>query len=178
MRPQLHSPFARSEAGFTLIELLVVLSITVVLLMTVSTFFLTFVVSNTKAVFEQKIKRDGEQALGTMSQMLRASHGLISTCGTNLTSLSFLDSDNIPTTLTAQNNRITSTADTTPPATIYLTSDFSQLSPTNTVTFNCYTNNDQVYVEISFGLHKGTSNSNDQTTLLRQFQTGVNLRNN
>ncbi len=53
-----HISSSQYQAGFTLIELLVVLSITVLLMMTVSIFFMTFVVGNTKAVFEQKLKQD------------------------------------------------------------------------------------------------------------------------
>jgi prepilin-type N-terminal cleavage/methylation domain-containing protein len=166
------------RAGFTLIELLVVVTITVFLMLTVSVFFLTFVVGNTKAVFEQKMKRDGEQALSAMSQMLRNSHGLTSTCDLNQTSLSFLGEDDLETTLTALNGRVASQSGITDPVTtFYLTSDFSQLDPTDTITFDCYLTNDQAYVEIDFTLRRGTSSVNDQTTLTRQFKTGINLRN-
>ena len=167
------------QAGFTLIELLVVLSITVLLMMTVSIFFMTFVVGNTKAVFEQKLKRDGDQAMSQMSTMLRNARSLSSSCLPGLTSITFTGTDNLSTTLTGAAGKIASISSITSPATnFYLISDFSVLEPENTITFNCYeSSNSQKYVEIEFGLKRGLDASNSQTTLVRTFKTGVTLRN-
>jgi prepilin-type N-terminal cleavage/methylation domain-containing protein len=169
---------SRVSTGFTLIELLVVVSITVLLMMTISIFFLTFIVGSTKAVFEQKIKRDGETALEQASTMLRNAR-FITTCSTGMTSISFTGRDNLVTTLTGDSNRFASMSAITDPVTpFYLTSDFSNLVPANTVIFDCYlAGNNQHYIEISFTLKKGTSASNDQNTLTRSFKTGVTVRN-
>lgn len=173
------SRLRRFQAGFTLIEMLVVLTITVMLLMTVSIFFMTFVVGNTKAVFEQKLKRDGDQALAQISTMLRNARSMSTACTTGLTSLTFTGTDNLSTTLTANGGKIASVSSiTNPTTTFYLTSDFSALEPTDTITFNCYpSTNDQKYLEIEFTLKRGSDTSNSQTTLTRNFKTGVNLRN-
>lgn len=174
-----HRPVTATQAGFTLIELLVVLSITVLLMMTVSIFFMTFVVGNTKAVFEQKLKRDGDQAMSQMSTMLRNARSLSSSCTTGLTSITFTGTDNLSTTLTGAAGKIASVSSiTTPTSTFYLSSDFSALDPANTITFNCYeSSNNQKYVEIEFTLKRGSDATNTQTTLLRNFKTGVTLRN-
>jgi prepilin-type N-terminal cleavage/methylation domain-containing protein len=174
-----HISSSQSQAGFTLIELLVVLSITVLLMMTVSIFFMTFVVGNTKAVFEQKLKQDGDQAMSQMSTMLRNARSLSSTCTTGLTSITFTGTDNLSTTLTGVTGKIASVSSITTPATnFYLISDFSALDPANIITFNCYESaNAQKYVEIEFTLRRGVDSINSQTTLTRNFKTGVTLRN-
>lgn len=172
-----HHP--QSQAGFTLIEMLVVLTITVLLMMTVSIFFMTFVVGNTKAVFEQKLKRDGDQAMTQMTTMLRNARSFSSTCTTELNSISFTGTDNLTTTLTGDNGKIASISGITNPATnFYLISDFSVLDPPNIMTFNCYeSTNGQKYIEIEFTLKRGTETINTQTTVIRNFKTGVTLRN-
>ena len=168
-----------TQAGFTLIELLVVLSITVMLMMTVSIFFMTFVVGNTKAVFEQKLKRDGDQAMSQMSTMLRNARSLSTNCTTGLTSITFTGTDNLSTTLTGTTGKIASVSSITTPATnFYLISDFSALDPADTIIFNCYESaNSQKYIEIEFALRRGNEAENSQTTLVRNFKTGVTLRN-
>jgi len=168
-----------ASAGFTMIELLVVVSITVMLMMTVSVFFLTFIVGSNKAAFEQKVKHDGETALDQAATMLRNARS-IETCATNMTSISFTGQDNLTTTLTGASDRVASvSAITTPATTFYLTSDYSLLTPTNSVIFDCYLGtNNQRYVDITFTLKKGTGTNNDQNTISREFKTGVTIRNN
>jgi type II secretory pathway pseudopilin PulG len=169
-----------NSGGFTLIEVLVILSISVLMLLMVTSFFMTFIVGNAKAIFEQRLKREGETAINQMASMIRNSRTLVSTCSLGMTSLSFTGIDNLTTTLTGTNGRIASvSAITSPATTFYLTSDFNQLTPVDTITFNCYeAENNQIYIEIDFTLQRGSSTQNDQTTLIRQFKTGLNLRNN
>ncbi|HCC84386.1 MAG TPA: hypothetical protein DEP87_01780 [Candidatus Pacebacteria bacterium] len=170
---------ALTNGGFTLVELLVVVTITTIMLLAISSFFLAIVVSNNRSVFEQRLKNDGDRALIQMMQHLRNARSISSTCTTGLTSLSFVGVDNLTTTLTASSGKIASISSiTNPTTTFYLTSDFSQLSPANTITFDCYTGeNDQKYLEISFTLKHGTDAANAQNTLIRSFKTGQTLRN-
>lgn len=168
-----------TSAGFTMIELLVVVAITVMLMMTVSVFFLTFIVSSTKASLEQKIKHDGESALDQAVTMLRNARS-IETCQPGMNTISFIGSDNLATTLAGSSGKFASiSAITSPATTYYLTSDYSTLEPENQITFNCYTGaNQQHYVDINFSLKKGIGVANNASTLIRQFSAGVNLRNN
>lgn len=171
--------FKVRPAGFTMIELLVVVSITVMLMMTVSVFFLTFIVGSNKAAFEQKIKHDGENAMEQVGTMLRNARS-IKLCQVGMTSISFTGPDNLTTILTGDvTGKIASiSAITDPTTTFFLTSNYSTLTD-NTMHFDCYIGaNSQIYVEVVFTLKKGLGATNDQNTISRNFKTGFNLRNN
>lgn len=168
---------SRSQAGFTLIELLVVVSISVVLLSTVSAFFMSFIVGSSKAIFEQKAKNDGEHAMERMSFIIRNARKINTGCTAGLTSLELENGDGGITVLGSDNGRIASTSSTTGKI-YYLNSDFAALDPANTITFNCYEGeNRQNYVEIYFKLKRGTGTTNDRETIIREFRSGVAVRN-
>lgn len=168
---------ASRQAGFTLLEFLVVTSISVVLLASVSAFFMTFIVGSTKSAFEQKAKSEGERAMERMTYLIRNSRAITSSCLPNQTSIEFENGDGGITILSADDGRIASTSATTGKI-YYLSSDFAALDPANTITFNCLEGeNKQNYVEIYFKLKRGTGASNNQETIIREFRSGVAVRN-
>lgn len=172
-----HSDRLHSQAGFTLLEFLVVTSISVVLLATVSAFFMTFIVGSTKSAFEQKAKLEGERAMERMTHLVRNARTINSLCMAGLNTIEFENSDGGVTILSAIDGRIASTSATTGKV-YYLSSDFAALEPADTIVFNCLEGeNKQNYVEIYFKLKRGTGATNDQETIMREFRSGVAVRN-
>ena len=173
----LHTSRFKTQAGFTLLEFLVVTSISVVLLATVSAFFMTFIVGSTKSAFEQKAKLEGERAMDRMTHLIRNARRINSTCTSGLNSIEFENADGGITTLSASSGRIASTSATTGKV-YYLSSDFAALDPADTIIFNCLEGeNKQDYVEIYFKLKRGTAGTNNQETIIREFRSGVAVRN-
>ncbi len=167
-----------NQSGFTLIELLVVTTISVILLTTVSSFFMSFVISSAKSNFEQKAKSEGERAIDRMSFIIRNARKINTTCVAGIISgLELENGDGGITILGADNGRIASTSTTTGKI-YYLSSDSMALDPANTITFNCYEGeNKQNYVEIYFKLKRGEGAGNDSETIIREFRSGVSVRN-
>lgn len=65
------------EAGFTLIELLIVTALIVILSLTVSAMFMTFLVTNARTNTKNTLKVEGSHALTQMEYMLRNSYQLV-----------------------------------------------------------------------------------------------------
>lgn len=181
-------PNRLSAAGFTLIELLIVASLTVIIMLTVTSMFLTFLITSQKASIEQRVKSEGESALSTIEFILRNSRQLVpnldgaTTCNNNanspMTSLAVKGLDGFITTLQtypAAEPKIASHSSAVNDY-YYLTSDETTLL---NLQFVCLTGaENSYYVGVSFDLKIGTGVSNDRETALQNFQTGVTLRNN
>ncbi len=60
------------RAGFTLVELLVVTSLVILLLMTVSAMFMTFLVSNAQTNIRRQIKAEGNQMIAQVEFLFRS----------------------------------------------------------------------------------------------------------
>ena len=83
-----------SSQGFTLIELLVVSSLVVLLLLSVSSMFMTYLVSNAQTNIRRQIKSEGNQMVSQLEFLFRSaqsvsyqSNGLPITCNNNTFSL-------------------------------------------------------------------------------------------
>lgn len=65
-----------TQAGFTLIELLIVSTITVMLLLGVSSMFMTVLLSNTKTNISRQIKTEGNQLISQLEYVLRGAKNI------------------------------------------------------------------------------------------------------
>jgi len=176
------------NAGFTLIELLVVATLTVLIMLTVSSLFMTFLITSQKASIEQRVKSEGEDALAKIEFILRNSRKLVpgldgaTTCNNDpndpMNNLAVEGLDGYITTLQSypiENPKIASHSGAINDY-YYLTSDETTLA---NLEFTCLTGaEDSYYVGVSFDLKIGTGESSDRETAVETFQTGITLRNN
>ncbi|MBT3250111.1 MAG: type II secretion system protein [Candidatus Pacebacteria bacterium] len=148
----------KEKSGFTLIELLIVTSITVILLLSASVLFMTFLISNSKINSEQLVKQEGQHALSQIEFLLRNALEILPNelgqeCELGMTEIKFFSIDGGTTSLKKEdvdgNNKIASNSS-------YLTS--STVEITDGPTFNCTQDNDESHphINISFTLRKGT----------------------
>jgi len=165
----------RDDNGFTLIELLIVISITVILMLSASVLFMTFLISNSKVSGEQLVKQEGQHALNQMEFLLRNALEIIPNssyqeCESGMSEIRFLSIDGGITSLTKEEvdgkNKIASNSG------IYLTSNAVEI--TNGPTFNCVQDNDQShpYVDITFTLRKGTPGLDKDRDIVEETFTG------
>lgn len=176
------------QAGFTLIELLVVATLTVLIMLTVTSLFMTFLITSQKASIDQRVKSEGEEALSKIEFILRNSRRLVpnldggTTCNNDpdgpMASIAVEGLDGFVTTLQsypAENPQIASHSGAINDY-YYLTSDETTLT---NLEFTCLTGaEDSYYVAVSFNLTIGTGQGNDRETATETFQTGITLRNN
>lgn len=173
-------------AGFTLIELLVVVTLSIMLMLAASALFFMFLIGNTKAGAEQRVKTEGEYALGQMTFLLRNALELKAnsagqTCEENMEEIAFVSLDGAQTTLLSEVdpsddlNKIASNSGT------YLTSDAVELltgSETG-LEFDCVESGDGVnqFITINFTLRKGTPGIDEARDIVEEsFTAGVNVR--
>lgn len=75
----------RIKNGFTLIELLVVTSIVIMLLLTISSMFMTFLISNARTNISRQIKAEGSEMIDRMEFVLRNARSVNQTSGVSIT---------------------------------------------------------------------------------------------
>jgi type II secretory pathway pseudopilin PulG len=174
--------------GFTLIELLVVASLTVLIMLTVSSLLMAFLITSQKATIEQRVQSEGDSALAKIEFILRNSRKLVpnldgaTTCNNDpdvpMESLAVEGLDGFVTTLQTyplEEPKIASHSGAINDY-YYLTSDETTLS---NLEFTCLTGAEgSYYVSVSFDLQVGIGTTSDRETALENFQTGVTLRNN
>ena len=176
----------REQDGFTLIELLIVVTLTVMLMLSASALFMTFLISGGKANTIQLVKNEGDHALNQMEFLLRNAIELQpnpasvpnpgQTCLTTMNAISFKSLDGGVTTLYAQtdtDNKLKIASNSG----IFLTS--GNVTLTGQPTFSCATSSDDriKYVTITFTLRKGTPGVDQARDIVEQtFRTGVSIR--
>lgn len=179
-RPQISSN--PSMAGFTLIELLVVVSLSVMLMLAASALFFMFLIGNTKAGSEQRVKAEGEYATEQISFLLRNAlelkeNTLGQKCELDMSEISFISLDGGQTDLFSEvdptdgNEKIASNSGK------YLTSGAVELL--SGPEFDCVESEDGVsqYITVSFILRKGTPGIDEARDIVQEtFTTGVNVR--
>ena len=74
-----------NSTGFTLIELLITTSLTVLLMLTITTMFMTFLIGNSKTNVKKTIKEEGLHAMNQMEFIMKNAHYVEGTCGTDNT---------------------------------------------------------------------------------------------
>jgi len=177
-----------SWRGFTLIELLVVTSLTVMIMLVITSMFMTFLITSQKTSIEHKIKSEGENALSNIEFILRNSRRLVpgldgvTTCNndpdTPMTNIAVEGFDGFITTLYAYpeaNPKIASYSSAIGDY-YYLTSSETILS---NLEFTCLSGEESShYVGVSFQLQIGTGEGADRETAVQTFQSGITLRNN
>jgi prepilin-type N-terminal cleavage/methylation domain-containing protein len=157
---------SNQTAGFTLIELLVATTLIVMLMLTISSIFMTLLMGNARTNMRKAIKAEGAYALNQMEFMLRNSVSLeVDDCQANSNQITFRSHDTLPTTFSSDLSRIASNSS-------YLTSP--AVSATSLI-FDCSQQDGRKQVKISFTLSKagesGTSN------IAEDFSAFVTLRN-
>lgn len=176
------------QRGFTLLELLIVAGLSVMVMMTVTTMFLTFIITSKKSSIKQKVHNEGEVALTKIEFILRNSQKLVAgldgstICNndpdTPMTDIAVQGLDGYVTTLQTyplEDGQLASYS-TAINDYYYLTSEETALSNLQFVCLNG--EEDSFYVNASFDLKIGTGASNDKETSIEHFQTGITLRNN
>jgi len=152
--------------GFTLIELLITTSLAVLLLLAISSFFMTFLIGNSKTNTKQTVKEEGFFALSQMEFLIRNSKYIDETipCTTGMTSITIVSLDGGSTVLALNTDHIASNS-------AFLTSDAVTIS--NPLTFDCSGEVGNRQIKINFGLEKITPDG----TISEQFNSIVSLRN-
>ncbi|MCC6711200.1 MAG: type II secretion system protein [Candidatus Pacebacteria bacterium] len=177
-----------TNRGFSLLELLIVAGLSVMVMMTVTTLFLTFIITSRKSNIKQKVHAEGEEALNKIEFILRNSQKLVP--GLDGATICNNDNDNPMTDIAIQGLDGYVTTLQTYPLTdgqiasystaindyYYLTSDETELS---NLEFICLSGEENAYyVNVSFDLKIGSGASSDKETAVEHFQTGITLRNN
>ncbi len=165
------------QAGFTLIELLVVSTIFVLLMAASSGLFINFMVSGAKTNINQKLKQEASDALTQIEFLIRNAERVTSGCspdgttGNELSIQSASTSDDMITTITIVDEKITSSSNE---GNYFLNSGYSK--PTK-LSFTCYTipEKKSQYVSFNFTLEKTGSNLSD--TVNQTVYGGVLVRN-
>ncbi len=183
----------QSQRGFTLIELLIVVTLSVMLLLTASTLFITLLIGNTKTNSLSLIKTEGTAAIAQMEFLLRNALELQQnadgqTCQPSMTSVVVKGFDGGLYTLTALEDPPGSgtykVASTSATATTYLTTAAVELiqngpNPDDRVMFNCSQSGaGGTAVDVSFTLRKGIPGIDQAKDIVEQtFTTTTRLRN-
>jgi len=169
------------SAGFTLIELIIVITLSVMLLLTASSLFMTLLIGNTKTGASQLIKSEGTIAINQIDFLLRNAVN-VPTCDSIANTLTFQSLDGGNTTLgviqdpSDSKYKIASTSATSK----FLTSGSVEIVG-NTMTFSCTQSGGGLskYITVGFTLRKGTPGVDAARDIVQQdFSAGVTMRSN
>jgi prepilin-type N-terminal cleavage/methylation domain-containing protein len=166
-----------SQRGFSLIEILVSTTLLVFLLMTATTMFMTFLVSNAKTNVRHVIKSEGTAALSRMEFLIRNAESLNANCAANgttnnsITGKNFGESTDFTLNLTDDQLQYSAGATTE-----LLTSSTTVASELN---FRCFgTAGGNRRIEISFILASTADTINNPSTIISEsFRSTVQIRN-
>lgn len=168
----------KSQKGFTLLELLITTSVTALLMLAVSSLFITFLATAYKSRISQNLRESGGNANRQIVDMLRSANEITSPCTSSpLNYVSLIGADGLTTTIREENDQIASVSAN---GTSYLTesSDLSE-DYVQSLLFTCYpTQEGKKYIEINFNLRVGggEAENNPRATRLN-FGSGVVTRN-
>lgn|GEM_PF-424243 len=165
-----------TPSGFTLIELLIVVTLSIMLMLTASTVFLTFLAGNSRSTNNQLVKNEGKYALQQIEFLLRNTTELLpntqsQTCQAGMSEIKFKSFDNGITTLMAENNKIASNSG------VYLTSQSVNL--VSGPVFDCAQSDDKVsqFITVTFTLRKTGNDEADQREISEEtFSSSINVR--
>lgn len=146
------------KAGFTLIELLVVVGITAMVMITVSTIFMTFLLSNARTNARRVIQSDGNTALSQIEFEIRNAKTAECT------------SQRVLTLTNNAGDAITIQAIGTPPQLTIDGKVITAKTVLNTLGFTCT----GAQVKVSFSLN---ITDNFDNALTQEFETTVQVRN-
>ncbi len=167
---------ASKQHGFTLIELMIVTSLMVILILTVSSMFMTFLISNARTNTKNTLKVEGSYALSQMEYLLRNSFEITENASAQICQIGM---DSIA--FESIHGGITELALDTAEAKIASNSAFltSSAVAASGLVFDCHENADgSRYVDITFQLDKTAPTINETNTpSTEQFKATVVLRN-
>jgi type II secretory pathway pseudopilin PulG len=164
-------------SAFTLIELLLTASLTVLVMLGMTSLFISFIFSAGKARLSQSIRENGNAAMQKMIEELRNAKNITSLCDSNPNSMmSFINADEIESVLSAQDDKIALTTDG---STYFLSSNpGSGSDQLRDLTFTCYEiDAGAKYIEISFTLASSDASDTSANHSQLDFSSGVSLRN-
>jgi len=168
----------KRQRAFTLLELLVTSSITALLMLAISSLFITFLATAYKSRISQNLRESGNNAVRQVIEMIRSSSEITSPCVKDdpLDYITLISQDGLESTIKKEDDRIASVS---AEKKFYLTESSTNPNYINNLIFKCYpTPEGRRYIEISFTLHAGdgvASNSARSTTL--DFGSGTVTRN-
>lgn len=164
-----------NQTGFTLIELLITTALTVMLMLTITTMFMTFLIGNSKTNIRKNIKEEGLHAISRIEFILKNSKYYDDTfqpCQSNLSTIRVVNFDGGTTTYSEINdNGITKIASNSS----ILTS--SDVDTNSTLRFDCSGEVGNRQVKVQFTLEKLAPTLNADQNITENFETIVNLRN-
>ena len=164
-----------AQAGFTLIEILVVSGLSIMLLLTISAMFMTFLVGNSSTNIRKTLNTEGNYALSQVAFILRNAIEVNTSCtGVSDVQISVDSVDGGTTVFAAQ--------DVTGPdgTTTRLASNSANLTSedvtlTGAPSFTCTQQGNAKYVTVAFELRHSSMTGPDALT--ESFSTEVLLRN-
>ncbi len=167
-----------NNCAFTLLELLVTSSITAILMLAISSLFITFLATAYKSRISQNLRESGGSAMKQMIDMIRSASEITSICDKDvpLDNIVLIGVDGLESTVKEEDDRIASVSANHK---FYLTESSINANYVQNLSFKCYpTSEGKKYIEIGFILKTGdntASNSARSTTL--DFGGGVATRN-
>lgn len=173
-----------AQNAFTLIELLVTTTLTALLMLAITSLFISFLNTAYKTRISQSLRENGSGAMQKMIALLRSSSSIVTDCsgdagnGIELSEITFTQNDGLTTTLIEKDDRIASSSAQNGDYYLSSTSDDAEPDRLQGLTFTCY-NSDlgPKYIEINFQL--GTNNEliEGPRESALSFHSGVSLRN-
>lgn len=166
------------QKAFTLLELLVTTSVTALLMLAISSLFITFLATAYKSRISQNLRESGNNAMTQMIEMIRSANEISSICDGDvpLNYIDIINQDGLSTIIREEDDRIASVA---ADSKFYLTESVTNSDYLSNLLFTCYpTPEGKKYIEINFTLRAGegeASNSARATTL--DFSSGMATRN-
>lgn len=183
-------PPDRRQAGFTLIELMIVVVLSVMLLLTASTLFITMLISRTKTGGISSVKTEGDAAMAQIEFLLRNAFAIRpnidgQTCELAMNEIALTGLDGGEYTLGSAEDPLGSgkykIASISATATTYLTTNGVELLGTQDqrITFNCsQLGSSGSSVETIFSLRKGVPGVDQARDIVEQtFTSQTTLRN-
>jgi len=170
----------QKQQAFTLLELLITSSVTALLMLAVSSLFITFLATAYKSQISQNLRESGTNAMNQMTELIRSANEITSTCVADdaLNYISFTNTDGFDTTLRKEDNRIASVSAAMDNK-LYLTESNDNPNYISNLLFTCYpTPEGKKYIEIAFTLRVGDSEaSNSARSTSLDFSSGLVTRN-
>lgn len=167
------------QTGFTLIEILVTVSLTALIMMGITSLFITFIMQAGKSRISQSVRENGTVAMQKMIEELRNAKNVGSVtypCDGNARNrIDFVNANQIISYLSENTtlDRIELNVDGT---LYYLTSDLNANDNLRLLYFTCYPTDSGKYVDISYTLSTSNDVLSTSNSLLK-FQSGISLRN-
>lgn len=166
-------------AAFTLIELMITTSITAIMLITVTSLFMSFLNSAYKSRISRELRETGNLAMNSMIQQIRAANEISTSCSsiTTTNSLSVIAQDGLTSTFSEIEDKIASSSAQN--GNFYLTTSRTGVDRLKNLEFTCYPGVDGTprYIELSFTLQSGNQATRSISSSVIDFSSGVTIRN-